>query len=431
MIQHGFVNSRGALLAAWIAWGVAASTSRADDQPVGALAAQPAAAPGAIVLSLIDGRTIEMKLNSIAGNRLTGTTRDGPFDASLDDILRINCPPGDIGTARDFASRLAIQLADGGYLLGDFGGEAPPAPGVIRVSIGLGTPVEIKFASIAGLKFQAVDQPEIERDFQSRVADRKPGRDTMLLIKDGKPLAVQGSLEKLGPSGWEFNFGGKARTGDLANVYGFVFGAPAVAPAAPPASVVLSSGNRLGASIVAADGESLTILTETAGELRVPWDRLRQVDLQSARIVHVSDLKPVTSEQRSLPGAVWTARPDRNVTGGPLRMAGRAYDKGVGVHAYNSLTYDLGGAFERFTATVGIDDSITSGGSVVFRVKGDHRLLHESKTLRGGHAPDSIAVDVSGVKELILECDIADELDLSDHANWANAILIRTKDAKK
>ncbi len=66
-------------------------------------------------------------------------------------------------------------------------------------------------------------------------------------------------------------------------------------------------------------------------------------------------------------------------------------------------------------------------GSVVFRVRGDGRLLFESGETTGSDPPREIAVDVAGVRRLTLECDESGDLDLGDHADWAAARLIRSE----
>ncbi|MCH8146858.1 MAG: NPCBM/NEW2 domain-containing protein, partial [Planctomycetes bacterium] len=82
-------------------------------------------------------------------------------------------------------------------------------------------------------------------------------------------------------------------------------------------------------------------------------------------------------------------------------------------------------AYERFAATIGIDDFVRPGGSVVFRVIGDGRVLFESGEITGRDAPRAIRVDMVGVKLLTLLVDLGEGLDLSDHADWAGARLIR------
>jgi len=64
-------------------------------------------------------------------------------------------------------------------------------------------------------------------------------------------------------------------------------------------------------------------------------------------------------------------------------------------------------------------------GSVVFRVWGDDKILFESPVMRGGDAPKPLQVDVGGVLLMRLEVDFAEDGDLADHGDWANARLLR------
>jgi hypothetical protein len=83
--------------------------------------------------------------------------------------------------------------------------------------------------------------------------------------------------------------------------------------------------------------------------------------------------------------------------------------------------------FERFTAIVGIDDGAAPGGSVIFRVKVDGETRFTSPALIGTSAPLSITVELESAKTMTLEADMSENLDISDHADWANAMLIRKK----
>lgn len=113
--------------------------------------------------------------------------------------------------------------------------------------------------------------------------------------------------------------------------------------------------------------------------------------------------------------------------GGPLRLGGTTYDKGLGVHARSEVTVDLNGAYDRFTAQAGIDEEKPDKGSVVFEVLGDGRVLAGSGVLGPTDEPFAFDVDVSGVRQLTLRVmDAGDGID-SDHADWADAQL-REKD---
>ena len=56
---------------------------------------------------------------------------------------------------------------------------------------------------------------------------------------------------------------------------------------------------------------------------------------------------------------------------------------------------------------------------------GDGRVLFESGEITGRDEPRAIRVNIVGVKIIALLVDFGEELDLSDHADWADARLIR------
>ena len=73
----------------------------------------------------------------------------------------------------------------------------------------------------------------------------------------------------------------------------------------------------------------------------------------------------------------------------------------------------------------GIDAFVRSAGKVGFRVIGEGRVVFESGELTVRDESRAIRVDVVGIKMLALLVDYGKGLDLSDHADWADARLIR------
>jgi hypothetical protein len=191
------------------------------------------------------------------------------------------------------------------------------------------------------------------------------------------------------------------------------------------------------AAVETAEGERVTgewkTLTATevrlkpawGAELVLPVERLTRLTVLNGRLVFLSDLRPAEVEESSYFDTPRPYRTDRSQGGRSLRLGGRIYSRGLGVHARSALTYALAGSFKTFTATVGIDSEVGNGGSVTFRVVGDDRQLYESPVLRGGDAPLPISVDVSGVLLLRLEVREAEDADIADHADWAEARLLK------
>ena len=96
-----------------------------------------------------------------------------------------------------------------------------------------------------------------------------------------------------------------------------------------------------------------------------------------------------------------------------------------GVQARTVVEFQLGRAYDKFAATIGIDDAVRPRGSVVFRVESGSRVLFESGTVTGRDAPRNVTIDVADIDTLTLVVDFADGIDLSDHANWCDARLIK------
>ncbi|MDI9603150.1 MAG: NPCBM/NEW2 domain-containing protein [Acidobacteriota bacterium] len=125
--------------------------------------------------------------------------------------------------------------------------------------------------------------------------------------------------------------------------------------------------------------------------------------------------------------AGWTAagdnvpRVDRDVEGRPLRCGQRLHRRGIGTHAPSEIRYDLEGRYARLLAEVAAAES---GGSVVFEVYGDGRLLWSSGVMRGLGAPASVEVPVAGMRTLTLVVSDAGDGYIADMANWGSPRLV-------
>jgi hypothetical protein len=226
----------------------------------------------------------------------------------------------------------------------------------------------------------------------------------------------------------------------------------------------LSDGSRLLCARLVMDRQSLK-LTAFGQTFSASPAGLVFLQPLGGRAVYLSDRKPVEYQQTPYLDLSWPYRTDRNVTGGQLRSGGRLCLKGLGVHSAARLVYSISplplgegpgvraagpgvgpkisplpqagegqgvreaGTTTRFEAEVGIDDSTGGRGSVQFRVLVDGREKFASPIVRGGDAPLSVSVDVTGGEKLELVVDHADRGDVLDHADWLNARLVERQAA--
>lgn len=111
-------------------------------------------------------------------------------------------------------------------------------------------------------------------------------------------------------------------------------------------------------------------------------------------------------------------------SGQTLSVAGVQFAKGLAVTGDNEVVYKLNRLYDDFRATVGIDDSAGSQGSVVYEVWVDGTLAWDSTLQRGSSAGQYVHVDVTGRDELRLVVRNGGDGTAMDRANWADAHVI-------
>ena len=109
--------------------------------------------------------------------------------------------------------------------------------------------------------------------------------------------------------------------------------------------------------------------------------------------------------------------------GGPLKIGGTTYAKGLGMHASADVRYALGTGCDYFTAKIGIDDEVADKGSVVFKVFGNDAAtpLYTSPLRRGTDPALPISVPLVGQTTLRLVVEDGGDGVNFDHADWADA----------
>ncbi|MCP1306914.1 NPCBM/NEW2 domain-containing protein [Paenibacillus tyrfis] len=120
---------------------------------------------------------------------------------------------------------------------------------------------------------------------------------------------------------------------------------------------------------------------------------------------------------------------DRSVDNHILKLKNKAYTKGIGTHANSEIRYNLNGEYTTFTATVGVDDEVATGsGTVKFQVYLDNNTtpaFENTAAMKSGDAPVNVNVNVTGKNTLrLVVTDNGDGI-AYDHADWAEAKLIK------
>ena len=253
---------------------------------------------------------------------------------------------------------------------------------------------------------------------------RKASKDILVAAhKDGLRV-LEGTLETLSAAGGSFNFRGRVLEFHSGNAFALILAGNARAVPSP-AVCVISDEYRIAGRLLDTTVDTVSLLALSGLRIVLPLPTIRQIIFHSARVKYLGDLKPAGVRQASVLGTEWPMRTDRSVSNQPMSMASRPFARGIGVHADSEITYRIDSAYVSLAATIGIDDRARPAGHVIFRVIGDNTELFSSGPITGRDEPLDILVDVGGVEELKLVVEHAEQLDIGDHANWANARLIK------
>lgn len=444
----------------------------------------------------IDGTTVRGEwIGSPDGRAIEIQTADGRQSLSLDDLSSVTFDPeskrrdtgspteeqsGPQATIGDSQSTTpaVIHLADGGRLHGellsgrredepstatgvapDTEGETDARPSAISEGIYtrtvLGSRVLLLFDRLAALQLERdtryVKAAEL---FRAALAARLPGYDVLVTRSVREPQSLRGRLVSFDGEGGLFVFGDRSRRFRADRFYGIVFatGAGRAEETTHRVTVTCADGSVVSGQVVhpevcPSEGtdavshatETLCFATSLGVAAAIPLSNVVDVQIRSTRVVYMSTLSPSREQVDGLlHGRVagrtpWAVRFDQSVMGGPLAIAGHRFDSGLGVHSRTELTFEIGGAYETFVATIGLDDAVRPRGSVVFRVLSGKTsgqaatVLFDSGVVTGANPPRDVVVGVSGVTLLTLVVDYGNDLDLADAAVWGDARLLRPR----
>ncbi len=362
-----------------------------------------------------------------------GTANDGQFGFQTSEGM-VSIPADDLDSITFGVDRVLprgevlFYLADGGRLHGSVvegGGDSV----VGRTALGDAT--ALPWDRLAGIQFAGADSfHRADQLFRAALGNREPSRDVLISRDAVEVKQLAGLLESLDANGGAFRFAGESRTFQLDRIFGIVFAAGAKAPPVYPMTVELANGSEFSGTLKRADAQSIVVDSSTGATVQLPIARIVKLRFRGDRLVYLSELKPAAERTEGLVHAPWPVQRDKSVTGSEISIDGRRFERGLGVHSRTELSYAIDGQFERFVATIGIDDAVRPLGDVVMRVEGDSKVLFDSGPVTGSDPPRDVVVDVAGVRMLTLIVDYGAGLDVSDQADWANARLIRPRGAR-
>ncbi|MCZ7644742.1 MAG: NPCBM/NEW2 domain-containing protein [Planctomycetota bacterium] len=284
----------------------------------------------------------------------------------------------------------------------------------------------LKNAVLRGIVFRPKVPPP-ESAVEAFMGGKNPEEDHLLTDR-GETL--NGFMERFSDKELAFEVGGQKRQHPYENLAAFRYAALEAFQGAEGVQAVatLADGSRLsGLPAGVADGR-LNLKASENLTWSLPLAKLVGLAVRGGKLVYLSDLEPKAVEELPLVGGapvVMRWRKNLAANGTPLKIAKQDYDRGVGVHSYCKLTYELGGNYALFLAEVGLDASAHPSAACAWKVLADGKELAQGVSA-AGEAAKKVKLEVKGAQSLELICDYgSDNDDMGDLLNWAKARLVR------
>jgi hypothetical protein len=147
-------------------------------------------------------------------------------------------------------------------------------------------------------------------------------------------------------------------------------------------------------------------------------------DVVPAQIRRVYLTKKLASEIKSFVKVA----DNRSWQGGPIRVGGKTYQRGLGVHADSKILFPLDGEFSDFYVVPGPDDA--HHGIIEMKILVNDKEVYSSgpTSSKDGTERKPLRISVAGAQTLTLVVSTSDGTNGGDHASWADAYLLRPEE---
>ena len=264
-------------------------------------------------------------------------------------------------------------------------------------------------------------------DTVTRAIDgRTTDSDSVVVRTSSGEKIVRGLVEAIDTTHVVLNYSGKSRRISLEKVSAVVMAKLHVETVDGTGTTIhLNDGSKFVGVIDSLDKQRIDLRLSSANRLEIPCGEIQRIAIQTDRVAYLSDLSPLSFEEQTQFSAARSWQRDRSLMGNPIQLQFKtnrktvAFDKGIGTRSYTAIAFANDG-FDTFHAVVGIDVETRGHGDCEMVVSGDGIRLWSSR-VQASDDPQTIKLDVKGIKEITLTVFPGEKFDLADHANWADA----------
>jgi hypothetical protein len=301
------------------------------------------------------------------------------------------------------------------------------AGGKLKISSALAGPMTVDLSAVRTIVLP--DEKSLPLEVLKEFAAlnlSKASQDYLLAVdKKGQAAPYAGIFKGISGGKVSFELDGAERTIDLASVR-LIELANTLGGEKPRGEIILTDGSAIPFAQIALGSGRWTIGHPRLSVSPLEEAKVAEVRIFSDKLAYLSDLQPVRQEQVGMFDAGVGFVRDRSTTGGPIRLGGVTYSRGLGLHSRCVLTYQLDGKYSTFLAKAGIDDAAARAGKAVLTVSADGKKLLDAQALSADQSGMDLRLDVKGAKELTILVEFPpDGLDVGGHVDLADAILVQ------
>jgi hypothetical protein len=383
----------------------------------------------------MDGETWTATLTSLGDGAATLQSAGGPRSLTARQLMQIT-PMGFVDSSPENPTgKIEIGMRDGSTL---FASQLSVTQGRVTLKLAGGGSVRASTRGVQFIRFNEQDA-RLARQWTSILSSEAPA-DAIVIRKTsriadergGERIAsaldqLEGIIGDVSESHVGFQFDDSQLEVPREKVEGLIYHRPRDdRPRAMVCQVVTAAGSRFNARSVGLRDGKVTLVTTGGVRTTLPWDSVRALDYAPANLTYLDELQPERVEWRphvlaatTPPSVARWFRPRTDQAS--LTLRGTEYDNGLTLHSRTQLSYRLATDFQRFRATVGIDDRFRSEGNVRLVVSAESKVLFEEE-IAGDDDAIELDLPIDGARRLTILVDFgSDGNDWGDHLHLCNA----------
>lgn len=388
------------------------------------LAAQATEASPVVRVETVEGRAVAGRWQGIDDEgRLVLRSDEGDRMFSVSELSILQWPAGAPSSRPvDTDVPWMVHLPDGSRFAANMtGGDGEKLIFKTRFADELA----LAISNLAGIQFAAISENDLTGQFRLLLERRDASEDALIALRNEELTRLKGATESITAQHIRFNWRDRSREFAIDSVFGLLIASGVPSSDKPPVQCYLRSGEVWSGTLGGGDRTQIELELAIGQRVTLPLDQVAEVRFHSNRVLSLSELEPSEYVFEPFATTRWEWRRDRSVANRPMRIGGRTYARGIGMHSQSKLVFDIEPGYRHFAADIGIDDAVGHHGHVIMRVLADGKEVFHSGPVTGGDEPRSILVPIDNVKELTLVVEYGEELDIGDQANWANARLVK------